>query len=329
MGPNGNVHATDSKSGEVSGAGGTTVAGASQKTAVVGPDGAAYGATRAGAATGSYGTAAGGSHTAMTTSRYGTAATTRYAGAAAGPYGAAAATSQTAAVAGTRYAAPSSVQAQGVAVRSNYPRTGTFTPAWNAAHPAAWTAGRYTTGSAYAAGDWTRSAAFVGVAPGQPAVHYNCGTNVTCQGGNVYYGSQVAATEPQYAQQAAAIAQTGQAANPPAGDVWHPLGVFALARGEETQAQDTFHLAVNREGIVRGNYHNAVADAAQPVAGSVDPKSQRVAWTVGGNKGVVFETGLHNLSLDDTSVLAHFGPNRTEQYGLFRLRPPDGGGPGQ
>ena len=221
------------------------------------------------------------------------------------------------------------MQAQGVAVRRNYPQTGTFTPAWNAAHPAAWTAGRYTTGSAYAAGNWEGAAGYVGIAPGQPAVQYNYGTNVICQGGNVYYGSQVAATEAQYAQQATAIAQAGQAANPPAGDAWHPLGVFALARGDETQPRDTFQLAVNREGIVRGNYHTAVADAAQPVAGSVDPKSQRVAWTVGGNKDMVFETGLHNLSLDDTSVLAHFGPNRTEQYGLFRLPPPDGRSPGQ
>jgi hypothetical protein len=330
MGPNGNVHATGSTSGEVTGAGGTTVAGTSQKTAVVGPDGAAYGTSRAGAATTPYGTVAGGSRTAAATTPYGTAYGTSHAAAATGPYGAAAATSQTTAVsAGTRYASPSTVQAQGTAVRGSYPQTGAFTPNWNAAHPAAWTAGRYTTGTVYAPGNWGGTAAYIGVAPGQAAYQYNYGTNVTCQGGNVYYGSQVTATEPQYAQQAAAIAQTGQAANPPAGDAWQPLGVFALTKGDETQSHDTLQLAVNREGVVRGNYYNAVADTTQPVAGSVDPKSQRVAWTVGGKKDVVYETGLYNLSLDDTSVLAHLGPNRTEQYGLFRLPPPDGRGPGQ
>jgi hypothetical protein len=325
MGPNGNVHATGGTSGEVTGAGGTTVAGTSQKTAVVGPGGAAYGTSRAGAATGQYGTVAGGSRTAAATSQYGTAYGTSHAAAATGPYGAAAAGSQTAA-AGTRYVPPSTVQAQGTAVRAGYVQAGAVTPNWNAA---AWTAGRYTTGSVYTAGNWGGTAAFVGVAPGQAPYQYNYGTSVTCQGGNVYYGSQVAATEPQYAQQATAIAQAGQAANPPAGDDWQPLGVFALTRGDEAQSNDTFQLAVNRQGIVRGNYYNAVAGATQPVAGSVDAKTQRVAWTVGGKPDVVYETGLYNLSQDDTSVLAHFGPNRTEQYGLFRIPPPNGRGPGQ
>jgi hypothetical protein len=328
MGPAGNVHATGTTSGEVNGAGGTTVAGASRKTAVAGPDGAAYDTTRAGVATGQGGTVAGGSRSVTATSAYGTTAATSRTGAATGPYGAAAAGTQTAVAAGTRYAAPSTVQAQGVAVRNNYMQVGAFSPGWSAAHPAVWTAGRYTTGSAYAVGNWGNTSSFVGVAAGQPGFQYNYGTNVTCQGGNVYYGAQVAATEPQYAQQATAIAQAGQTASPPAGDDWQPLGVFAMTKADESQSNDTFQLAVNRQGIVRGNYYNAVADVTQPLAGSVDAKTQRVAWTVGGKADVVYETGLYNLSLDDTSMLAHFGPNRTEQYGLYRIPPPTGRGPG-
>jgi hypothetical protein len=105
---------------------------------------------------------------------------------------------------------------------------------------------------------------------------------------------------------------------------WQPLGVFGLIQGEEKESSNIFQLAINKAGIVRGNYYNAVADQNSPVYGSLDRKSQRVAWSVGDKKTVVFETGLGNLTQEQTSVLVHYGNDRTQQMMLIRFQEPEG-----
>jgi hypothetical protein len=54
----------------------------------------------------------------------------------------------------------------------------------------------------------------------------------------------------------------------------------------------------------------------------VDRKTQRAAWTVGDKKETVYETGMGNLSEPETSILVHFGKDRTQQWTLVRLEPP-------
>ena len=63
---------------------------------------------------------------------------------------------------------------------------------------------------------------------------------------------------------------------------WQPLGVFAMVGEGETKSTNIFQLAVNKDGVIRGNYYNALTDTTEPVYGSVDKKTQRAAWTVGG-----------------------------------------------
>ena len=46
-------------------------------------------------------------------------------------------------------------------------------------------------------------------------------------------------------------------------------------------------------------------------------------WTVGDNNDVVYETGLYNLTEDETQMLIHFGTERTQQWMLVRLDSPD------
>jgi hypothetical protein len=75
-------------------------------------------------------------------------------------------------------------------------------------------------------------------------------------------------------------------------------------------------------GVMRGNYYNAVNDSTTPVYGSLDKKTQRLAWAIGDKKTPVYESGLYNLTLDQSTLLAHFSPERTEQYNLFRLEQP-------
>ena len=104
---------------------------------------------------------------------------------------------------------------------------------------------------------------------------------------------------------------------------WLPLGVFALVEGEQEEPTMFLQLAVSKEGIIAGTYQNTVSDAALPVEGIVDKQSQRAAWTIGDNKNTVLETGIVNLTEEETPVLIHFGDEQTQQWLLVRLEEPE------
>ena len=104
---------------------------------------------------------------------------------------------------------------------------------------------------------------------------------------------------------------------------WTSLGVFGMVKGEETEANQIFQLAINKEGILRGNYYDALSDSTLPVHGSVDKRTQRAAWIVGDRKDTVYETGIANLVEDETTMLVHFGKDRTQQWTLIRLEQPE------
>jgi hypothetical protein len=65
-----------------------------------------------------------------------------------------------------------------------------------------------------------------------------------------------------------------------------------------------------------------VADNTLPVVGSLDPKTQRLAWSIGDKKDIVFETGLPNLTKEECTLLVHYGKERTDQMILVRLEEP-------
>ena len=90
----------------------------------------------------------------------------------------------------------------------------------------------------------------------------------------------------------------------------------------QTVPQMVFQLAVDNSGTIRGNYYDQVSDTTLPVHGSVDKKNQRVAWQVGDNKNLVVDTGLYNLTKDESPALVHFGPNSTVQELLVRIKQP-------
>jgi uncharacterized protein (TIGR03000 family) len=155
---------------------------------------------------------------------------------------------------------------------------------------------------------------------GVPPIYYDYGTTIIYQGDQVYDGAgQVVASAPDYYQQAYTLAQSAPAADAKE-DVWQSLGIFALVQSAVENSAMMFQLAVNKSGTIRGNYYNALTDTALPVSGAVDKKTQRAAWTVGGNKNTVYETGVANLTRDETPLLIHIGKNHTEQWLLVRLR---------
>jgi hypothetical protein len=167
---------------------------------------------------------------------------------------------------------------------------------------------------------WPVLASWVGIAAA-PVV-YDYGTAIVYRDNTVYVNGAPTATAEEYAAQASTLAARGSAAE--AGeDDWRALGVFALVQGTEKTSNELFQLAVNPAGVVRGNYYNALADTTLPVSGSVDKKTQRVAWTIDKGKSRVFETGLANLTKGETAVLVHFGKDATQQWSLVRVDPPE------
>ena len=103
---------------------------------------------------------------------------------------------------------------------------------------------------------------------------------------------------------------------------WVSLGVFGMVQGDEKDANKIFQLAINKDGVIRGNYYDALSDTESAVSGSVDKKTQRAAWVVGDRKDTVYETGIGNLTDPETTMLVHFGKDRTQQWTLVRLEPP-------
>lgn len=155
---------------------------------------------------------------------------------------------------------------------------------------------------------------------------YASGGNVSYQDNSVYIGGTQVATSEEFAQSAMDLATV----EPPASDEeateteWMPLGTFAVSTDErDTDPNLTVQLAVNREGIVAGTLYNIETDEAQSIQGAVDRETQRVAIRFGESETLVAETGLYNLTQDEAVVLVHFGPDRTENYLLIRLDPPE------
>jgi hypothetical protein len=151
---------------------------------------------------------------------------------------------------------------------------------------------------------------------------YGPGGNVMFQSGYVYIDGTPIATVDQYAATAAELAVVEPPLNPDQPVDWLPLGTFALSASEaDTNPARVLQLAVDPEGNLSGTLFNETTNQTYAVLGRVDRETQRVAFTINGNQDVVLETGIYNLTQDQTPLLAH-GEGRTETYMLLRLDPP-------
>lgn len=223
--------------------------------------------------------------------------------------------------AGFTRVSPSGRYTAAAAVRTNYNHWGVYGSGWYTDHPGAWFAAGWATGAAWRACTWNSAAAYVGYSE-VPPVYYDYGNNVTYQDDVVYMSGDEVGTSEEYYEQAATLATAGAEADPPAESDWLPLGVFALTKPDQTDSAVTIQLAVNKDGIIRGNYTNTDTDKTQLIQGSVDKQTQRAAFTVGGDTTHLIETGLYNLTKDEAPCLLHFGSERTEQWLLVRLPEP-------
>ncbi|HEX4588619.1 MAG TPA: hypothetical protein VH120_01740 [Gemmataceae bacterium] len=297
---------------DITTAGGKTYSGASERGVAVGPYGRTVGGSTGSFATsGTRGTAAGGWQSAFARTRFPTdAGLAHYSG-----FGTMNGAHSTA------YWSHGSMANTGDYVRHGFGYYHCFYPDWYRRYPNYWYAAGWAAGAAWATATWAVLDSYIGVGS-EPAYTYDYGSNIVYQNNNVYVAGTDAGTAQQYSQEATNLAVTGQTADAQPTADWKPLGVYALVPGDQKTSNNLFQLAVDKAGIIRGNYYDGVMDTTTPVFGSVDKKTQRAAWTIGKTKDRVFEAGLWNLTQSEAPVLVHMGADKTQQWLLVRVEQP-------
>jgi hypothetical protein len=204
-----------------------------------------------------------------------------------------------------------------------------FTSSWYNDHPNAW---KYSHphADAYAAASWGSVTGWVaGVST--TAYPYDYGTTVVYENDAVYYNGELAGTSEQYytqAQQLASAGGTAQQVSQQAADTeqWMTLGAYALLAPGQTEPVTYIQLAVSKQGQLRGTYYDVLSNQEQPVAGSVSTTSQRAAFRVADNESVTLETGLANLTSEQSTLLVHLGEDRRQSWTMVRLPDQSNGG---
>jgi hypothetical protein len=209
------------------------------------------------------------------------------------------------------------------AVNGAFNHWGWYGAGWWGGYPGAWFPGRWALASTvWATAAWAMAGPYCGYGSAAPMYYdYGAGGNVAYDQGMVYQDGQPVASADEYYDQANQIATEGQA---PQNQDWLPLGIFAVISDEsQTQTDKVVQLAVNTEGVIRGNYHDLLADKVTPISGAVNKETQRVAMKIEGNDNLVAETGLYNLTNDEAPVLIHFNPDEQQVRIFIRLKQPE------
>ena len=173
----------------------------------------------------------------------------------AGPHGAAA---------GFARVTPAGRYSCGVAVRNNFNHWNYYGRDWYRRYPGAWYCAGWASGYAWAATTWDSMGNWMSYYPVAP-IYYDYGNNITYQDNSVYMNGQDVGTADQYYDQAQSLAQSGTDADAPSDGEWLPLGVFALSQPDHPSSNLVVQLAVNRDGILRGNYTDTTSNQTQVV----------------------------------------------------------------
>jgi len=206
------------------------------------------------------------------------------------------------------------------AVRNSFNHPDLYGQQWYGNHPGVWAPSGWAAGAAWVPVTWATIAATGGY--GNAPISYNYGENVVAQNGNVIVNGQSVGTTQEYSQQAYDLAASGANAQLADDDTWYSLGVFAMVRNEQQEPQLVVQLAINKQGILRGNYTDEVTDHTLPIQGAVDKQTQRAAWTVGSNTQSVMEAGLSDLADGEAPTLIHKN-GKTDHWLLIRLDQPN------
>lgn len=103
---------------------------------------------------------------------------------------------------------------------------------------------------------------------------------------------------------------------------WLSLGVFALVNNVKnpSDANMYFQLALGKDGTLSGSYYNKSADKIYPLQGVVDKNSQAAVWKMSiGEGSPIFQTGIYNLTKDQTPVQVSYGDDSKQNWLMIRL----------
>ncbi len=125
----------------------------------------------------------------------------------------------------------------------------------------------------------------------------------------------------QFVAEAARIANT-QRPLPRSQSDWLPLGMFALASDDESSAMPKRYisLAISKQGAVTGAYFDVANNEMLEIQGGIDPQNQRAAWKFVGRDWPIMESGLYNLTKEESTLLIHTSPRRTDTQLIIRLK---------
>ncbi|MBI2824710.1 MAG: hypothetical protein HYX69_08495 [Planctomycetia bacterium] len=203
-----------------------------------------------------------------------------------------------------------------------------FSRGWYGYHRGAW-GGGWGWGNPWNVANWGTTAAWLGLGaaaapawggygPTNTAIYDTDNEDLNAPASEFATGQNVSpealAAESAAAKQLAAKGTT----DPVQGEKFLPLGVFTLAPENETEASAMLQLAVSKQGVLRGSYYDLLSDADHPIRGSVDKKTQRVAWTFGPRGKVTFQTALAALTEPSGPVSVHYENGQTRQWVLAR-----------
>jgi hypothetical protein len=182
-------------------------------------------------------------------------------------------------------------------------------------NPAFWTWATWNTAAAFMPWNW-----------GTPVYYdYGYGGNVYYEGDTVYIG-ETPIDESTYEVAVAQLATNVPVVENPDQMEWLPLGVFAISKDGDNAVPNMFlQLAVSKEGIIAGTYQNKTTGKTESVEGMVDKDNQRAAWTIVGKNTPIMETGIANLTLNETNALLHFSDGQTQQWLMVRIEGPQEG----
>lgn len=119
--------------------------------------------------------------------------------------------------------------------------------------------------------------------------------------------------------------QTAPAAGSQTASNWLPLGVYALKTSEGSSADATMYLqlVLGKDGTLSGSYFNSSTNQVNPVSGLVDKATQRAVWKMSDVDGApIFDTGLFNLTKDNTTVNVTFSDGSVQKW--FMVKATDG-----
>jgi len=148
------------------------------------------------------------------------------------------------------------------------------------------------------------------------------------KGDDVYIEGKNAGSAVEYRQQALTLANPTTPPPPPVPASENdktivPLGVWALVQEEKGDAVMFYQLTATKDGLITGTYSNVLTGDNAPVTGSIDKKSQRLAFHTGGKTGSAIEANLNGLTKDQLAVFVHFGTGQTQEWLLVRMANPD------